>query len=123
MRLLTSAWLRPSAAFPRQGVAAVLLCWGSWAGCASGAPDDVSERPNARSTQLANIEDRIAAAEAALQEKQRLVETAAADARFFECKASVERLDAEVSLAHTQCLQQLAAESTCEAVEERKKGD
>ncbi len=65
----------------------------------------------------------MAAAEAELREKQRLIEAAAADAQFFECKASVERVEAEVSLAHTQCLQQLAAEAQCEAIEERKKGD
>jgi hypothetical protein len=121
MRLLTSAGLRLSSSFPRPGAAAALLCWVSWAGCASA--DEVSEREQAGRTQLANIDARIAAAEAALREKQQLVEAAAADARFFECKASVERLDAEVSLAHTQCLQQLAAESKCEVVEERKKGD
>ncbi|MEO8179427.1 MAG: hypothetical protein ABI895_11405 [Deltaproteobacteria bacterium] len=72
---------------------------------------------------LASIDARIAAAEARLLEKEQLVKAAAADARFFECKAAVEGLAAEVSLVHTQCLQQLASEAKCAATEERKKGD
>lgn len=80
-----------------------------------------NERENDEALRKSDV--KLAEAEKLLNEKQALVEAAAKEARFYSCRASVERVMAEESLQRSQGMQRLASEAQCAARVSQEKGD
>jgi hypothetical protein len=73
--------------------------------------------------QSAEVDQRLKAIEASIAEAERRAAVAKEDARFYECKASVERVTAESRAEQAACMGLWAAQSRCAAEVERRKGD
>jgi hypothetical protein len=79
--------------------------------------------PSASSSSDAELNARLARVEQELAESEARAARAREEARFFECKTSVERVRAEILAERTGCLRQIADQAACAAREEREKGD